>query len=87
MADETTVTTGSSGTSATIEGAGVSITTEGAVRNIKEMLLYKVDRTLAIAGLIVMGIWALKISTPESIQLAMAAVGVLGGYIGGRTGR
>lgn len=87
MTDETTVTTGEAGTSATIDGSGVSITTEGSARNLKEMLLYKVDRTLAIAGLIVLGIWALKISTSESIQIAMAAVGVLGGYIGGRTGR
>ena len=85
MAGETTVTTGEA--SATAEGAGVTITTEGVPRNIKEMLLYKVDRTLAILGIVILGAWALKIGTNEAIQIAMAAIGMLGGYVGGRTGK
>jgi len=53
---------------------------------LKERILYKLDRTLAILGIIGLGVWALKIGTPESIQIAMAAIGGLVGYVGGRTG-
>ena len=84
MADETSITTGMKGTSATVEGAGVSITTEGPIRNIKEMLLYKIDRTLAVLGIISLGIWALMVGTNEAIQIASAATGFLGGFISGR---
>ena len=55
-------------------------------RTLKEMILYKVDRTLAILGVIVLGAWALYIGTTDSIQIAMAAIGGLVGYVGGRTG-
>ena len=58
---------------------------EPVCRTFKEMFFYKIDRTLAILGIIALGIWALHIKTPESINLAVAAVGVLGGYVGGRS--
>ncbi len=88
MPDETTtVTTDAAGTSATAAGAGVTITTEGLPKNLLEMLLYKVDRTLAIVGIIVLGAWALKIGSTEAIQIAMAAIGMLGGYVGGRSAK
>lgn len=61
--------------------------TEATPRNLKEMLLYKIDRTLAILGIVILGAWALKIGTNEAIQIAMAAIGMLGGYVGGRTGK
>lgn len=54
--------------------------------SIKAYILYKLDRTLAILGIIGLGVWALKIGTAESIQIAMAAIGGLVGYVGGRTG-
>jgi type IV secretory pathway VirB2 component (pilin) len=84
MAEETTVTTGEAGTSATAEGAGVTISTEGLPKSIREMLLYKIDRTLAVVGIIALGAWALKVGTNEAIQIAAAAVGFLGGFISGR---
>jgi len=52
---------------------------------IKAYLLYKLDRTIAILGIVGLGVWALKIGTGESIQIAMAAIGGLVGYVGGRT--
>jgi len=54
---------------------------------IKEYVLYKMDRSMAIVGLIVLGVWALAKGTPEMSQIAIAVVGVLGGYIGGRSGK
>jgi len=49
-------------------------------------MLYKLDRTIAILGIIALGVWGLKIGTNESIQIAMGAIGGLVGYVGGRTG-
>ena len=47
-------------------------------------LLYKMDRTLAIAGIIGIAIVALVVlGTPDNI--VSAAVGGLVGYVGGRT--
>lgn len=54
---------------------------------IKEYVLYKLDRTLAIVGLVIIGVWSLAKLTPETSQIAIAVVGVLGGYIGGRSGK
>jgi len=56
-------------------------------RSLGENLLFKVDRTVAIAGIIIMGVWALTLKTPESVNIAMAAIGGLVGYVGGRTGK
>jgi hypothetical protein len=54
--------------------------------SVRGYILYKLDRTLAILGVIGLGAWALYVGTTESIQIAMAAIGGLVGYIGGRTG-
>jgi hypothetical protein len=51
----------------------------------REYVLFKLDRTVAIIGIIVLGGWSLAIGTPESVQIGIAAVGGLIGYIGGRT--
>ena len=51
----------------------------------KDMLLYKLDRTLAIAGIIALGIWSLMAGSPDALNIAMACVGGLVGYVGGRT--
>ena len=55
---------------------------------ILEYILFKIDRTIAISGLVVMGLFALWQSTPELSQenLVMAIVGGLVGYVGGRSG-
>lgn len=51
-----------------------------------QMVLYKMDRTLAIAGIIAMGIVAMAMKNISSTasQICMAAVGALAVYIGGR---
>lgn len=84
MAEDTTVTTGASGT--TIKTGDTSVTTAvPETIGIKQYILYKLDRTFAILGLIAIGIYALNKGTTEGMQITIAVAGVLGGYIGGRT--
>jgi len=52
---------------------------EEATRTFKEMLLYKLDRTLAIAGVVAITIIALFVGVYE---VAIAGVGILGVYAG-----
>ena len=59
---------------------------DNAVSN-KQMVLYKLDRTLAILGIIVLGGIALFVGSTESLQISTAAIGGLVGYVGGRTGK
>ena len=47
--------------------------------SVKSYLLYKLDRTIAITGIVLLGGWALLIKTPEATNVAMAA---LGGLVG-----
>jgi len=54
--------------------------------SIKEYILFKVDRTIAILGLVMLGAWAMYTGTAETVQIGMAVVGGLVGYIGGRAG-
>jgi len=60
---------------------------DGKCFSTTEYLPYKLDRNIAIAGVIGLGAWALQLGTPESIQIAMVAIGGLVGYIGGRTSK
>lgn len=55
--------------------------------SIKQLILYKMDRTIAVVGIVLLGCWALYMAKPDSFQISMAAVGGLVGYIGGRTGK
>lgn len=55
-------------------------------RSIFEIVSFKLDRTLAIIGIILIGGMALYFDATES-QLGMAAVSGLVGYIGGRAGK
>ena len=55
-------------------------------RTIKEMILYKMDRTIAVVGIVLLGCWALSKTAPD-VNVTMAAVSGLVGYIGGRTGK
>jgi len=53
-----------------------------------QYILYKLDRTLAILGIIGIAMGALVIlKVADAQQIAIASIGVLGGYIGGRAGK
>lgn len=54
---------------------------------IKNYLLYKLDRTLAVLGLIALGAFAIFKGSNEALQVTIAAVGGLVGYIGGRVSK
>lgn len=57
-------------------------------RSIGEFILYKVDRTLAIVGVIAIAMLALYLAKgPDSMNIATAAIGGLVGYVGGRSGK
>ena len=57
-------------------------------RTLTEYLVYKVDRTLAILGVIGIAMLALYIGkAPDSMNIATAAIGGLVGYVGGRSGK
>lgn len=83
MSEETTVTTGAAGTSVTT--GGTTVTTESTESiGIKEYILYKLDRTLAVVGLIIIAVWVCWLKLPEGMQIVNTAVGGLIGYICGR---
>ena len=51
-----------------------------------EYLLYKLDRTLAIVGVIGIALASIYLGkAPDSMQIATAAIGGLVGYVGGRS--
>lgn len=53
-----------------------------------DYILYKMDRTLAIVGIIGIAVVALFIyAGAEGVQIATGAIGGLVGYVGGRTGK
>ena len=53
-----------------------------------QYILYKLDRTLAILGIIGIALAALFfLKVADAQQIAIASIGVLGGYIGGRAGK
>lgn len=52
----------------------------------KSYLLFKLDRTLAILGIIIIGTYSILVSAGEN-QIAIAALGGLVGYVGGRSGK
>lgn len=61
---------------------------EPECRTIQEYILYKLDRTLAILGIIGIAVVALFIyAGAEGVQIATGAIGGLVGYVGGRTGK
>ena len=62
--------------------------TEPACYSTADYVLYKMDRTLAILGIIGIAIVALFIyAGTEGVQIATGAIGGLVGYVGGRTGK
>jgi hypothetical protein len=57
-------------------------------KSLTEAILYKVDRTLAIIGVIAIALFALSFAkAPDSLNIATAAIGGLVGYVGGRSGK
>lgn len=61
---------------------------EEECKSIGEFILYKVDRTLAILGVIAIAMLALYLAKgPDSMNIATAAIGGLVGYVGGRSGK
>lgn len=63
-------------------------TPEEECRTVGEYILYKLDRTLAILGVIVIALLALYLAKgPDSMNIATAAIGGLVGYVGGRSGK
>ncbi len=57
-------------------------------RSVEEYILYKLDRTLTILGVVSIAIVAMiLISQDQAQQVATAAVGGLIGYLGGRAGK
>ena len=54
----------------------------------KEYILYKLDRTLAIGGIVIIALAAMALLVPEmAAQIALAGLSGLVGYVGGRTGK
>ena len=53
--------------------------------SVRKYILYKLDRNLAILGIIAIGIFAIITETTDS-PIVMAAVGGLTAYIGSRSG-
>ena len=54
--------------------------------NVKNLILYKMDRTMAIAGLIIIGIVSIVSDAipPEAAKVVTGVVGALAVYVGGR---
>jgi hypothetical protein len=51
---------------------------------VKKYILYKLDRTIAIVGIVVIAIYSIVTKTTDS-PIAMAALGGLVAYVGGRS--
>ena len=58
---------------------------EEKVYSIKEYILFKLDRTISILGLVVLGGWGVYLGTPESLQMSSAIAGGLIVYVTGRS--
>jgi len=54
---------------------------EEATRTFKEMLLYKLDRTLAVGGIIGITVVSLVLANE---QVALVGIGALGGFLGAK---
>jgi len=63
---------------------GIDMEEEPKNYTIQEYILFKLDRNIALIGLIMLGLWAMSLKTPESFQIGLAVVSGLVGYVGGR---
>ena len=55
-------------------------------RSMRAMLLYKMDRTIAIVAIVVIALYALYIGTSDAMQIVSIAIGGLVGYLGAKMG-
>ena len=53
-------------------------------KTLKEILFYKIDRSVAILGIAVLGGFALYIKTESAMQVVSLCVGALATYIGNK---
>lgn len=56
-------------------------------KTISQYLLWKLDRSIAILGLIALGLFGMWIGKNEAMQVSIAVAGALAGYLGSRTGK
>lgn len=57
-------------------------------KSILQLIMYKVDRTLAILGVIAIAMQSMHAIKPDiASQIAIAGISGLVGYIGGRSGK
>jgi hypothetical protein len=60
---------------------------EPVCRSFTEFFFYKLDRTMAIVGIVLLSGGALYLRTPETIAAACLGIGALATYIGNRAGK
>lgn len=56
-------------------------------KTLAQYLTWKLDRTIAILGLIALGLFGMWIGKNEAMQVSIAVAGALAGYLGSRTGK
>ncbi len=64
------------------------ITKEPECRTVVEYILYKLDRNIAVCGIVAISVLALLYWQNDSgLQVCTAGLGGLVGYVGGRSGK
>jgi len=63
------------------------VKTEVPVRTLKEYFFYKLDRNVALAGIVILSGWALYLRTPETLSIAGIGIGAIATYIGNRANK
>jgi type IV secretory pathway VirB2 component (pilin) len=58
---------------------------EPECKNLIQFLTYKLDRTIAILGLVALGLFGMWIGRNEAMQVSIAVAGALAGYLGTRS--
>lgn len=53
----------------------------------RDLILYKMDRTIAISGLVAIGLWSLFIKSADFNQATSAVITALGVYLGVKVGK
>ena len=56
-------------------------------KTITQYILYKLDRSICVLGLIALGLYGMYIGKNEAMQISIAVAGALAGYLGSRTGK
>ena len=53
-------------------------------KTLKEMLLYKMDRTIVVLGVVGLSAYAFYLRTPETIAAGSLGIGALAAYLGAK---